>query len=123
MYQYQDCMSNKTTKSKPETAKENKLYNISGKLTDNVEIKTNTNGKKYALAKVENDQGKSTTVLTYVKAGMEALKGKKKGAAVRLFGTYTKGDKGRTFSAMGISAELPKKAVKKPARKTADMEL
>ena len=83
-----------------------KLYNINGTLSSDVEIKTNSNGKQYALAKIQGAK-RSTTVLTYVKAGIAALEGRKAGEAIRLFGTFEKGDKGQTFSAMGLSPERP----------------
>jgi len=84
----------------------NKLYNINGNLISDVEIKNNSNGKSFALARVQGDK-RATTVLTYVKNGIAALQGLKAGQSVRLFGTFKKGDKGQTFSAMGISPERP----------------
>jgi hypothetical protein len=88
---------------------QSKLYNLNGTLESAPEFKTNSNGTPYALAKVQSKdkegKEKSTTVMTYVKNGIEALQGKKAGDSVRLFGTYEKGDKGQTFSAMGKSQE------------------
>jgi hypothetical protein len=83
-----------------------KLYNISGNLISDVQIKNNSNGKPFALARVQGAK-RATTVMTHVKAGIAALEGRKAGEAVRLFGTYVKGDKGQTFSAMGLSPERP----------------
>ena len=83
-----------------------KLYNITGTLINDVEIKANKNGNAFALAKVQGAK-RATTVMTHVKTGIAALQGKKAGEAVRLFGTFVKGDKGQTFSAMGISPERP----------------
>ena len=81
-----------------------KLYNISGNLVNDVEIRVNSNGNAFALTRVQGAK-RITTVMTHVKSGIAALNGKKAGEAVRLFGTYVKGDKGQTFSAMGISPE------------------
>jgi len=89
-----------------------KLYNIAGTLVGDVEVKANTNKKPYALAKVAVKGDKTVTVMTYVQKGIDALKGKKAGDEVKLYGTYTKGDKGQTFSAMGVTQ--PKKAVAGP---------
>jgi len=87
-----------------------KIYNISGIVSD-LKIEKNSNGNEFAYAKVTKGD-KVTAVFTHVKAGIEALKVVKDGDAVRLYGTYVKGDKGQTFSAMGVS---PEKAVEEPA--------
>jgi hypothetical protein len=86
-----------------------KLYNISGNLINDVEIRQNSNGTSFALARVQGAK-RSTTVLTYVKAGIAALQNRKAGEAVRLFGTYVKSENGQTFSAMGLSPERPVEA-------------
>jgi hypothetical protein len=87
----------------PRTAK---LYNLSGTLVNDAQMKTNSNGKAYALAKIQGAK-RTTTVKTYVKAGIAALEGLTAGSKVRLFGTYDQknGARGQTFSAMGLSPE------------------
>jgi hypothetical protein len=86
-----------------------KLYNISGSLINDVEIRNNSNGTAFAIARVQGEK-RATTVLTYVKAGIAALQGRKAGESVRLFGTYVKSEQGQTFSAMGLSPERPAQA-------------
>ena len=87
-----------------ETTAQPKLYNITGSLLNDVEVRTNVNGKAFAIAKIQGAK-RATTILTYVKSGIEALQNHKAGDSLRLFGTFVKGDKGQTFSAMGISPE------------------
>lgn len=105
-------MSN--TPEKPQS----KIYNLNGTLECDVEVRENSNKKPYALARVKpkdaEGKEKTTTVITYFEAGIAALQNKKAGASVRLYGTYEKGGKGQTFSAMGNFPE-------KTAEKSPDM--
>jgi len=100
-----------------ESAKQNKLYTVDGTLRSDVEIRSNSNNKPYAYAKIEGKNGKTHTIMTHVKAGIEVLTGKKSGDAIRLFGTFEQQDKGRTFSAMGLSVAPEPKAA--PAEEAA----
>lgn len=103
-------MSTKTTTA---TDKKSSLYNINGTLLGDVEIRqahTKNGEKPYAYAKVQAKNEKVITIMTFVTSGIKALTGKTAGTAVRLYGTFTKAPKGRTFSAMGISPDRPVKA-------------
>ena len=93
-------------------AKKSDLYPLKGVLLGDVEVKqanTQTGPKPYALVKVEGKGKKVTTIMTFVAAGIKVLEGKKAGEAIDVYGTYTKGDKGQTFSAMGNSVPKAKK--------------
>ena len=108
-------MSTKSTPAVVEApAKKNELYNINLVLAGDVEIKqakTQNGDKPYALVKGTLKNGKSITVMTFTKSGIAVLEGKTAGTSLRLYGTYSKSDKGQTFSAMGLSPERPAKEV------------
>jgi hypothetical protein len=83
-----------------------KVYNITGTISAPVENKTNTNGKPYTTTRITSGD-RTLTIMTSVLAGINALKSLKQGDQVRIYGTYTKSDKGQTFSMMGLSPERP----------------
>lgn len=97
--------------------KNRNLWKVSGQLVDDPVIKTNANGngKKYLLAKLENKRGKIVTILTYTKDGIAALKDKHKGDKTDLWGTFSQSGP-RTFSAMGLFEDIPKKPLKEKSQ-------
>jgi len=94
------------------TAARAKLYTLDATLLADVEVKqahTQKGDKPYVSVRVAQKNGKEVTIMTMAPKGIAALQGQKKGAKVRLFGVFTKGTKGRTYAAMGVSTPLPPK--------------
>jgi hypothetical protein len=90
-----------------------KLYTLNATLLADVEVKqahTQKGDKPYVSVRVAQKNAKEVTIMTMAPKGIAALQGLKKGAEVRLFGVFTKGTKGRTYAAMGVSTPLPPKA-------------
>lgn len=79
----------------------NKLSNIILTLSEDVTLRENSNKKTFALARGTDTAGKRVTVMTYVHAGIDALRGSRAGEQLRLFGTWNE----TTFAAMGKSPD------------------
>ncbi len=77
----------------------NKLSNVILTLSEDVVVKENSNRKPFALARGTNSDGKRITVMTYVHAGIAALRGSRAGEHLRLYGSWSE----NTFAAMGKS--------------------
>jgi hypothetical protein len=79
----------------------NKLTNITLTLSEDVALRENSNRKPFALARGTDGAGKKVTVMTYVHAGIAAIRGSRAGERLRLFGTWNE----TTFAAMGKSPD------------------